>query len=85
MSLYRKKPRVVNAYCYNQKPENFRPKWFQDRVADNTIVTYPDHAIIKTLEGEMRANLGDWIILGIKGEVYPCKPDVFNETYEAVI
>ncbi len=38
---------------------------------------------IKTPEGEMRANPGDWIIRGIKGELYPCKPDIFEATYES--
>lgn len=37
---------------------------------------------IKTLEGVMHANAGDWIIRGVKGEVYPCKPDIFEATYE---
>ena len=40
--------------------------------------------IIPTLEGKHRANLGDWIIKGIKGEFYPCKPDIFEATYEPV-
>lgn len=39
---------------------------------------------IQTLEGEMRANMGDCIIKGIKGEFYPCKPDIFEDSYEAV-
>ena len=39
---------------------------------------------IRTLEGEMRAEPGDWIIGGVKGEFYPCKPDIFEATYEAV-
>lgn len=39
---------------------------------------------IPTLEGEMRAEVGDWIIKGVKGEFYPCKPDVFESTYEKV-
>ena len=38
--------------------------------------------IIPTLEGEMRANVGDWIIRGLKGELYPCRPDIFEMTYE---
>jgi len=37
---------------------------------------------IKTLEGLMRADPGDWIIKGVRGEYYPCKPDIFNDTYE---
>ena len=40
--------------------------------------------IISTLEGEMRADIGDWIITGIRGEQYSCKPDVFERTYERV-
>lgn len=39
-------------------------------------------AIIKTLEGEMRGDIGDWLITGVKGEIYPCKPDIFEATYE---
>jgi hypothetical protein len=39
---------------------------------------------IMTLEGKMRANKGDWIIKGVKGELYPCKPDIFEATYEEV-
>ena len=40
---------------------------------------------IQTLEGIMHADIGDWIITGIKGEQYPCKPDVFEKTYELVV
>ena len=40
--------------------------------------------LIKTLEGVMRANPGDWIITGVHGEQYPCKPDIFEEIYEPV-
>lgn len=43
-----------------------------------------DFLWIGTLEGSMRADPGDWIIRGIKGEVYPCKPDIFAATYDAV-
>ena len=44
-----------------------------------------DHEeIIHTLEGEMKASPGDWIITGVHGERYPCKPDIFNKTYEPV-
>lgn len=39
---------------------------------------------IETLEGVMKANPGDWIITGVKGEKYPCKPDIFKATYEKV-
>ena len=40
--------------------------------------------VIHTLEGDMIASPGDWIITGINGEKYPCKPDIFEETYEKV-
>ena len=40
--------------------------------------------IIPTLEGDMKALIGDWIIKGISGEVYPCKPDIFEKTYDPV-
>lgn len=39
---------------------------------------------IKTLEGIMHANIGDWIITGVQGEQYPCKPDIFEETYDLI-
>jgi hypothetical protein len=42
------------------------------------------HLEIKTLEGRMRADLNDWIIKGVNGEVYPCKPDIFEKSYEPV-
>ena len=43
-----------------------------------------DVLMVGTLEGDMRAALGDWIIKGVAGEVYPCKPDIFDATYEKV-
>ncbi len=43
-----------------------------------------EQTIIKTLEGDMTAEVGDWIITGVKGERYPCKPDIFEMTYDAV-
>ena len=41
-----------------------------------------DRLVIVTLEGDMTASLGDWIIKGVQGEFYPCKPDIFQATYE---
>ena len=81
---FRKKPIVIEAYCYNQRTENYRPDWFQDAVTRNEIITHDEFAIIPTLEGNMRADLGDWIIKGVAGELYPCKPDIFDQTYEPV-
>ena len=52
------------------------------RVLTNNIED--DTLVIATLEGDMTANLGDWIIKGVKSECYPCKPDIFEQTYEPV-
>lgn len=76
---YRKKPVVIEA----AGPITV------DNVAD--IARWADAAyspmpaiFVETLEGEMRADLGDWIIRGVQGEFYPCKPDIFAATYEPV-
>jgi hypothetical protein len=45
----------------------------------------PEHILIDTLEGVMRADKGDWIIRGVKGEIYPCKPDIFAATYSPIV
>lgn len=52
-------------------------------LADEVRFTTPI-MLIQTLEGTMAANPGDWIIRGVHGEFYPCKPDIFAATYEAV-
>lgn len=79
---YRKKPIVIEAFKYNIDP---RPDWFQDKVTTNEIVTYPDDSCwIKTLEGTMQGLKGDYIIKGVAGEIYPCRADIFNATYESV-
>jgi hypothetical protein len=53
-------------------------------VPPGEVVGYGDHIYIGTLEGTMRADPGDWIIKGLRGELYPCKPDVFHAKYERV-
>ncbi|MCW2785201.1 MAG: hypothetical protein JWP74_1718 [Marmoricola sp.] len=65
-------------------------RWFQhreERRASNGELSQsldPEHLRIATLEGTMRAEVGDWIICGVQGEFYPCKPDIFDATYEPV-
>lgn len=76
---FRKKPVVIEAFRYGIDP---RPDWFMDKVTDNTIITYENYCNIKTLEGVMVAGFGDYVIKGVKGEIYPCKPDIFEVTYE---
>ena len=85
---YRKKPVVIEAIQYNSQTLDFWP-WVVKNAPDaNTISTKTDGRIkwveIKTLEGVMRAEPGDWIIKGVKGELSPIKDDIFRETYEPV-
>ena len=87
MAQYRKKPVVIEAYQFDNRITNQPPRWLLDAV-DNGIVTVQEKPYlsitVKTLEGDMKAQEGDWIIRGVKGELYPCKPDIFEATYEAV-
>lgn len=75
-------------------PEVFEAHPWLEEAYENDIIsnhailagkgTPTDHHLqIKTLEGVMRADKGDWIIRGVKGELYPCKPDIFAATYDA--
>ena len=60
--------------------------WLYAAVMDRTVTMDPEAggALIQTLEGEMRAETGDWIIKGVKGEIYSCKDEIFRLTYEPV-
>ena len=79
---YRKKPVVIDAW---QTGVQTPPLWIKTAI-DTGVILYQGrdepYYTIKTLEGEMRADKRDWIIKGIKGELYPCKPDIFEATYE---
>ena len=80
--LYRKKPVVIEAF---QLGVDHMPNWFVDKVRTEEIAFDEKlGAYIQTLEGVMQAGVGDYIIKGVAGEIYPCKPDIFNKTYEAV-
>lgn len=77
---YRKKPVVIEAMQNVVGHAETISSWMK---AHGCIPTWDGSAFtIKTLEGDMRADRGDWIILGVKGEFYPCKPDIFEATYE---
>jgi len=82
MPQFRKKPVVIEARNFGPDEDwNTLVEW-----CGGKLMGYPDGSrviVISTLEGEMEASLGDWIIKGVKGEFYPCKPDVCAETYEA--
>lgn len=73
---YRKKPIIIQAVKWDG---TFLPECLQGRVAQRGTELW-----IATLEGSMKADPGDWVIRGIKGELYPCKPDIFEATYEVV-
>jgi len=80
---YRKKPVVIEAVQFFDTTENLCEL---DEFIGGLVVDYSDkkHPAVKihTLEGVMRAEVGDWIIRGVNGEFYPCKPDIFGKTYE---
>ena len=86
MSKYRKRPVVIDAAIWDGHTLPDLPGF------DDIAWSFPDagaagftHALeIRTLEGNMYAAPGDWIIRGVRGEFYPCKPDIFEATYEAV-
>lgn len=92
MQQYRKKPVVIEAVQFTGIPPdgtNATPiiDWILsegDRAARFEVDVATDEAFINidTLEGTMRASVGDWIIRGVQGEFYPCKPDIFDATYE---
>lgn len=89
VTRWRKKPKVVEAMQYS-KTEDFHDirEWveafggrvcaMQSRVSGEVVF------VIQTLEGEMIVRRGDWVIKGVAGEFYPCKPDIFARTYEEV-
>lgn len=82
---YRKKPVVIEAVQFKDDSADTIVE-IQEFMQKNLEVSYekPDNPVIKieTLEGVMEASIGDFIIKGVKGEFYPCKPDIFEKTYE---
>jgi len=88
MPKFRKKPVVIEAWENDGNPASqmVKPKWLSDAIVSGVVWLVnapPAIYMIKTLEGEMVCSPGDWIIQGVKGELYPCKPDIFKATYEA--
>lgn len=84
---FRKKPVIIEAFRPYIDPD---PEWFTEALAKGTA--YFDYHSefqefilkIKTLEGIHECSPGDYIIKGVRGELYPCKPDIFEKTYERV-
>jgi len=88
MDKYRKKPVIIEAVQF----DGLNPTEIKDFVGENCEVEIYDNKvtppiariIIHTLEGDMEVSKGDFVIKGVKGEFYPCKPDIFEQTYESV-
>lgn len=86
MKKYRKKPVIIEADQFIVYQQNEHPT--SKTVNGVLFPVYKDdkgyHILIPTMEGTMRADNLDWIIRGVNGELYPCKPDIFEKTYEEV-
>ena len=92
MTKYRKKPVIIEAIQWNGlNPTEIMEFVGQDLIAETYDARYQAWTAplavslkIKTLEGDMNVSIGDYIIKGVQGEFYPCKPDIFEQTYEKV-
>lgn len=87
---FRKKPVVIEAETVltllrlAKADWKSLPEWFRAVYERGDALLLDASIQIHTLEGRMHAGLDDWLIQGVKGEVYPCKPDIFAATYEPV-
>ena len=80
MSKYRKKPVVIEAMHFDDESVgSLIAEW-----CGGSNALSPTQIQIETLEGVMTASLGDYVIRGVQGEFYPCREDIFRQTYEAV-
>lgn len=90
MPKFRKKPVKIEAELASNIIESAShnwsdlPKWFKDQYEAGNAIILPDKINIVTLEGTMIAQKDDWVICGVNGEIYPCKPDIFQKTYEPI-
>lgn len=85
---YRKKPIVIDAWQFTKPNYSVgAPAFVREGNSVTLYSQYGGNVIsgeIETLEGVMRVSENDWIIRGVNGELYPCKPDIFEKTYEAM-
>jgi hypothetical protein len=88
VQTYRKKPVVIAAMELCRDNPDDVAAWCGGRSIHDPKASDPTDVYvgvdIPTLEGVMRASVGDYVIRGVKGEFYPCKPDIFGATYEPV-
>lgn len=80
---YKKKPVIIEAVQYTGADESKIEVWHFCKGLD-IYVDEKENYVIPTLEGNIIANVGDYIIKGVNGEFYPCKPDIFEKTYDVV-
>ena len=80
---FRKKPVVIEAWRWTADGFEY-PAWLQQSLDTFCVTRDGDGLLINTLEGTMTARVGDWIIRGVAGELYPCRDDIFQATYEPV-
>jgi hypothetical protein len=87
MTRYRKKPVVIEAMQLSGPAESLAIcMWMEESGFHDFQVLFADGTMrIGTREGDHRADIGDFIIRGVAGEFYPCKPDIFEQTYEPVV
>lgn len=83
MPKFRKKPVVIEAYQLPPEGEDASEELIEFLAGGDVQLDYDGGVSIQTREGVMRGDPGDWIIKGVKGEYYPCKPDIFEATYES--
>jgi hypothetical protein len=87
---YRKKPVVIEAWHFTKKNFTKGAPDFIKHAPNKPVTLYSQYGgdiiygEIQTLEGEMKVSENDYIIKGVQGEFYPCKPDIFKATYEVV-
>lgn len=84
MAKYRKKPVVIEAMQFTDESKDQCFNFVTCNKYAKTDTPGQPILIIQTLEGEMAVKFGDWIIKGVAGEFYPCKDDIFEQTYEKV-
>ncbi len=82
---YRKKPVVIEAMLFNEETKNYLANFVRCNCSYGRDENGASIMGIQTLEGVMTANVGDYIIKGVKGEFYPCKPDIFLMTYDTLV
>lgn len=83
---FRKKPVVIEAEQWvGSNLEAAQFLLMQLEAPINPCLNHQGSILIETLEGTMEARKGDWVIKGVRGELYPCKPDIFEATYEPVV